>query len=465
MTSETVSQSASDVGIARRRGDEPAKVGILAGGGGLPLEVADGLKRAGRAYHIVGLSGFVDPGVEDHPHTIVGLGQLGRLLRTLREEGCGELVIIGTLARPDISKLRLDWGAIWHSPSWMALTHGGDDSLLRKVLRFFEGQGFVVRGAGDVVPDLLAAPGAIAGPPLSAEQVLARAKGEAALMALSRFDVGQAVVASLDGVIAFEDGAGTARMLGWLAERAGRAGDRVLVKFPKAGQELRIDTPTIGAKTVSEARAAGIGAIIVGAGATLVAERAAMFAAAEAAGMSVFAAVNPAGAAEQEDGTVAGPPDLPVLSAAPGARFGGDVQLGLSLTAAALAHAVPQTTSIAAVVRNAHVMVLDRDGLARGHLAARIGVLPRGWGLNPFKTNRGVVVVAVRDAAVLQAQLPDLIAAALRVRLAGFVFVAMGTLPAGRDAVIDALDRACGMVRANGLFAAYGIGEQWGRES
>jgi Uncharacterized protein conserved in bacteria len=81
-------------------------LGILAGNGGLPLEVADEVRRSGRPVHIVAIAGAAEPGIEAHPHTWVDLGQIGGMLRAFREAGCQDLVILGGLRRPNLLKLR-----------------------------------------------------------------------------------------------------------------------------------------------------------------------------------------------------------------------------------------------------------------------------------------------------------------------------------------------------------------------
>jgi DUF1009 family protein len=57
------------------------------------------------------------------------------------------------------------------------------------------------------------------------------------------------------------------------AERRSRRRGGLLVKWPKPGQELRVDMPAIGPNTVDAVAAAGLDGIVVQAGATLAAQR------------------------------------------------------------------------------------------------------------------------------------------------------------------------------------------------
>jgi DUF1009 family protein len=121
-------------------------LGILACAGSLPIEIAEAATNAGRSVHLVGIAGFAEPGIAAYSHTIVSLGQVGRMLSSLRGAGCRELVIAGALRRPNLLKVRVDHGFFRAIGTVLRLTRGGDDSVLRRIVRFFESEGFVVVG-------------------------------------------------------------------------------------------------------------------------------------------------------------------------------------------------------------------------------------------------------------------------------------------------------------------------------
>src|SRR5262245_65952086 len=83
------------------------------------------------------------------------------MFRALDKNGCGDLVIIGGVNRPDFSNVRLDLGAIKTLPFILSLGKGGDDHVLSRVVRFFEEKGYRVHGAGDVAPELVAGEGVL----------------------------------------------------------------------------------------------------------------------------------------------------------------------------------------------------------------------------------------------------------------------------------------------------------------
>jgi DUF1009 family protein len=269
-------------------------VGIVAGSGVLPFSVAELLRARGIAPFLFAIRGFCDPvRVVQFPHHWIALGQVGRLTRLMRSEGCGDIVFIGGLVRPALSEVRLDWGTLRAIPAIAAALRGGDDHLLTGVSRIFERHGLRVVGIKDVAPELLMPEGSITRRVPDAEAIADIAKGRELMRVISPFDVGQAVVVIDGHVVCVEDIEGTdgllARVARLRAEKRIRAkpGRGVLVKTPKAQQDLRFDLPTLGPKTIDGIIAAGLAGIGIVAGHTLVAEADVMTAKADQAGLFV----------------------------------------------------------------------------------------------------------------------------------------------------------------------------------
>jgi DUF1009 family protein len=269
---------------------ERSPLGILAAAGPLPIQLAEAGSRRGRPIHIVAIDGFAGDDVARFPHERVSIGQLGRMIASFRRAGVREIAIAGAMQRPNLVGLRVDLGFVRNLPTVLALTRGGDDSVLRRVVRFFEGHGFKVIGASEVAPDLLAPAGPMAQRIQSAANEEAIRRAAELIADLGRFDIGQGVVAGAEGIVSVEGLRGTDAMLrdlgpGGIAD--GRARSGVLVKLAKPGQEMRIDLPTIGPETVRGAAAAGLAGIAVGAGAAIVLERQHMVEAADGAGLFI----------------------------------------------------------------------------------------------------------------------------------------------------------------------------------
>src|ERR1700730_17040286 len=272
----------------------PSPVGLIAGGGVLPFAVADSLAARGVSSVLFALRGACDAQqVERFRHHWISVGQFGHLTKLLRGEGCRDLVFIGTLTRPALTELRLDWGALRVARQLWAAYRGGDDHLLSGIGRIMEQDGFRMVGIRDVAPDLLMPAGCLTRTTPDAKAEADIAKGRDLLRALSPFDVGLAVVVIDGHVVGVEDIEGTDGLLARVARlRAegrirARTAHGVLVKAPKSGQDLRFDLPTMGPRTIEGAAAAKLAGIAIVAGNTIVAEPQAVIEAADAAGLFV----------------------------------------------------------------------------------------------------------------------------------------------------------------------------------
>ncbi len=225
------------------------------------------------------------------PHTWVNWGQIGRMVATLRAEGGATMVIAGSVRRPDLWKLRPDWGFFASLAQILAMMKGGDDSVLSRVVRFFEAKGLKVLGAHEVAPDLLAESGRLGAVALDSQSRGDAELGFAVRAVLGPLDAGQAVVVAGGKVLAIEGAEGTDAMLKRVAElrrdRADEARSGVLAKGPKPGQELRVDMPAVGPRTVELAAEASLAGVAVEAGAVLLLDRAEALEAADARGIAI----------------------------------------------------------------------------------------------------------------------------------------------------------------------------------
>jgi DUF1009 family protein len=269
-------------------------VAIICGGGTFPFTVADALIRQGRRAILFPLRGFADEkAVERYPHYWAHIGQLGRFLKIARHEGCRDVVFIGSVVRPAIRELRLDWTTLRLMPRIVRQYYGGDDHLISGVGRIFEDLGFRMVGAHEIAPEILMPEGVLGRHRPKPSDQADIARGLEVLRATGPFDIGQAVVIANNHVLALEAAEGTDRMLARVGDlrREGRirapAGTGVLVKAPKPGQDRRYDLPSIGPKTVEGLHYAGLGGIAVAAGETIIAEPQAIVEAADRAGLFV----------------------------------------------------------------------------------------------------------------------------------------------------------------------------------
>lgn len=252
---------------------------IICGAGNLPFAVADAVMQRGRRVVLFAVRGWADPQrVADYPHYWGALGQFGWFCRVTRKEGCRDLVIIGSVVRPALSQIRLDFGTVRVFPRIIGAFRGGDNHMLSGLMRIMEDHGFRLLGAHEVAPEILVPEGLLGERTPSAGDQGDIDRGLALIRAIGVFDVGQAAVVSGNHVLGVEAIEGTDSLLARIAElrRLGRirapAGSGVLVKAPKPGQDRRFDLPAIGPQTVEGVARAGLAGLAVVAGQTIVAE-------------------------------------------------------------------------------------------------------------------------------------------------------------------------------------------------
>ena len=267
------------------------KLGIIAGGGALPLRITAASNARGEAFHVIPLAGYADALLDAFPGDGCGIGEAGKAIRILKEQGCDAVVFAGKVTRPDFKALKVDWRGAAILPKIIAAAARGDGAMLDVMVETMESEGFRVIGAEEALNDLLAPVGAV-GAVLPDDQDLEDIKKAAQVIeALGPYDVGQGAVVASGLVIAIEAAEGTDEMISRCASitlAAGEAPSGVLVKRPKPGQELRIDLPTIGTETVRRAVAAGLKGIAVKAGGALIIDRDDVAALADEASLFVY---------------------------------------------------------------------------------------------------------------------------------------------------------------------------------
>jgi DUF1009 family protein len=269
------------------------KLGLIAGGGGLPLALAEHCRTTGRPLHVIRLRGFAGPELEPYPGDAAGIAEIGRIVRLAREAGCEALCFAGVVRRPDFVALKPDLKGLAWLPGAAMAAGRGDEALLRFLMQGFEREGFAIEGAHEVMGDLALPVGPLGRRSPGPEHQADIARALEVARAIGALDIGQGAVVAGGLVLAVEAQEGTDAMLRRVAELPedvrGKPERRrgVLAKVAKPIQEERVDLPTIGLATIEGAGLAGLAGIVGVAGKMLVVERNAVAKAADAAGLFV----------------------------------------------------------------------------------------------------------------------------------------------------------------------------------
>ncbi len=266
-------------------------LGIIAGGGELPRAIAKSARSEGRAVFVLALQDIVGDWVNDFPHAIVSMGQIGRTIDLLRRHGCNDVVLAGYVSRPKLLTLRYDLkGLSWLLPVMWAMRRG-DTTLLDTMVSLFEREGLKVRGVAEIAPLLQIPPGPLGRISPGPQDETDIAVAMSAARKQGARDVGQAVIVRDGKILAIEGSDGTDAMLRQLRDfsgiERGAHGHGVLAKALKPMQDRKTDLPTIGVATVENAAAAGLAGIAIEAHTALVLDRSAVAKAADECGIFV----------------------------------------------------------------------------------------------------------------------------------------------------------------------------------
>ena len=249
------------------------KIAIIAGRGGLPLQLINQFKKDKREFVIIALKGAVD--VNDYAEYETYFfypGQAKKVLTLLKKEKVKELVFAGGLKRPSIWDVRLD--VISYKILLKSVMQGlGDDGLLRLVMAEVENVGVKIVGAHEICPNLTFSKGILGKIKPSKQDEVNIKKGSEVLKAMADLDIGQSIIVDSGVVVGVEAIEGTEELIKRcghhkLSEKGG-----VLVKMKKTHQTDKVDMPTVGIKTIEQISEAGFAGIAIEAGNVLVVDQ------------------------------------------------------------------------------------------------------------------------------------------------------------------------------------------------
>lgn len=269
------------------------RVAIVAGGGRLPIAIAEALSANGARPFVIFVQGEASDALRAYDHVELTVENFAGIVPVLKRAGATRVVFAGSISRrPKLTALKPSLMLLKFLPRAIAGLAKGDDGMLRALTEAVEAEGVKVVGAHEVAPDLLAYEGPMSAIAPQKSDLRDIASAAEAARAIGALDIGQAAVSIGGRVIALEGVEGTDGLLERVkglrshGRLAGKARG-VLVKCAKPGQELRVDMPTIGPSTVTAAHAAGLAGIAVEAGRALVLDQAQVVTEADRLGLFV----------------------------------------------------------------------------------------------------------------------------------------------------------------------------------
>jgi len=262
------------------------KCGLIAGSGRFPLLVAEAARGAGWEVVGIGIKEEADPAIEGLVSRCywISLGELGRLIEILKQEGVRQAVMAGQVKHKQIfSSIQPDWRLV---KLLLGLRSKNTDALIGAVARVLAEEGVELLDSTAFLQPLLAPEGRISARQMDERETADVAYGHQVARRLAAFDIGQSVVVCEGACVAVEAMEGTDAAI-LRAAQFSNGKPLTVVKVSKPGQDMRFDVPVIGPGTMETMEKAGATALAVDAGRTLLLDREELLRRAERAGVAI----------------------------------------------------------------------------------------------------------------------------------------------------------------------------------
>jgi DUF1009 family protein len=236
-------------------------IGLIFGETNFPKEVLKKVKSRKIKYLIIDLTkkNFFKNNKFSHK---VSIGQFGKIIKILNKYKCNKVLFAGKVIKPNFSKLRLDIKGIYYLPRIIKTSKLGDAALLKEVINILNKEKITTVSSLTFSPELSTKRGNYSVIKPNRKDDLDIKKAIKTLNNLGKYDFSQGIVVRDRKVLAIEGNGGTAKMLNnFKSKNYIKTG--VLVKFPKEKQDLRIDLPTIGLKTLLQCKSAGLKGVVL----------------------------------------------------------------------------------------------------------------------------------------------------------------------------------------------------------
>jgi len=236
-------------------------IGLIFGDTSFPIEILKKIKKKKIKHLIIDLSKSKKFKKYRSSYSI-SIGQFGKIIKILKQNNCKKVLFAGKVAKPNFSKLRLDLKGIYYMPRIIKASKLGDAAILKEIIKILNQQSIKTISSIMFNTELSLKKGnysKIKPNNKDKEDIKVAIK---TLNKLSKYNFSQGTIVRNKKIIAIEGKDGTEKMLKKCQSRKNR-NNGVLVKFPKKKQDLRVDLPTVGLKTLKQCKIAGLRGIVL----------------------------------------------------------------------------------------------------------------------------------------------------------------------------------------------------------
>ena len=236
-------------------------IGLIFGDTDFPREILKTIKKRKIRYLIIDLSKSKKFNKDNKSHS-VSIGQFGKILNILKENNCKKVLFAGKVNKPNFSKLKLDFKGIYYIPRVIKASKLGDAAILKEIIKILSQNKIKTKNSLLFNPELSLKKGNYSKIKPNKQDQSDIKKAIKTLNSLRQYNFSQGVVVRNKKVVSIEGKGGTKKMLEKIRSKKFR-NHGVLVKSPKKKQDLRVDLPTIGLKTIKQSKAAGLKGIVI----------------------------------------------------------------------------------------------------------------------------------------------------------------------------------------------------------
>jgi len=236
-------------------------IGLIFGETNFPKEILKKIKKIKIKYLIIDLTKKKNFKKDKNFYSI-SIGQIGKIINTLKKNNCSNVLFAGKVNKPNFLNLKLDLKGVYYIPRIIKASKIGDAAILKEVIKIFRQEKIKTLDSLTFTPEFSLKKGVHTKTKPSREDKKDISKGILTLNRLNNYSFSQGTVVRDNKVIAVEENNGTEKMLQKIKKKQ-NVSKGVLVKFPKKKQDLRIDLPTIGLKTLKQCKKAGLKGVVL----------------------------------------------------------------------------------------------------------------------------------------------------------------------------------------------------------
>jgi UDP-2,3-diacylglucosamine hydrolase len=192
----------------------------------------------------------------------VSIGQFGKIIKILKENKCNKVLFAGKVKKPNFAKLKLDLKGVFYIARIIKSSKIGDAAIFKEIIKIFKEKRIETIKSTFFTPEICLKRGNYSKFKPNKKDTIDINKGIKTLRGLNKYNFSQGIVCRENKIISIEGKDGTHYMLKRIRSKKNK-NNGVLIKFPKKKQDLRIDLPTIGLKTLKQCKLAGLKGLIL----------------------------------------------------------------------------------------------------------------------------------------------------------------------------------------------------------